>query len=135
MDITSRIKEFLFQLWSPFLILAHAGVLLYDHFGGEIAADGFSKPYLVAMAFGTAFYGFLAVLISFNLARRFVPEHSAFLAAASGSEVRCRCTCTSIPPGLMPRLLLPWPFFSGIGFVRAAAAPGGNGRFSERLAA
>ncbi len=68
-------------LWSPFLILAHAGVSLYDHFGGEIAADGFSKPYLIAMALGTAVYGFLAVLISFSLARRFVPENWAFLAA------------------------------------------------------
>ena len=68
-------------LWSPFLILAHTGVLLYDHFGGGIAADGFSHPYLVAMALGTAVYGFLAVLISFSLARRFVPERWAFLAA------------------------------------------------------
>ena len=68
-------------LWSPFLILAHAGVLLYDHFGGGVAADGFSRPYLVAMALGTAVYGFLAVLISFGLARRFVPERWAFLAA------------------------------------------------------
>ena len=68
-------------LWSPFLILAHAGVLLDDHFGGKIAADGFSKPYLVAMALGTAVYGFLAILISFASARRFVPEHWAFLAA------------------------------------------------------
>ncbi|HEV3481460.1 MAG TPA: hypothetical protein VGR97_03945 [Candidatus Acidoferrales bacterium] len=68
-------------LWSPFLILAHAGVLLYDHFGGKIAADGFSRPYLVAMALGTAVYGFLAILISFALARKFVPESWAFLAA------------------------------------------------------
>lgn len=68
-------------LWSPFLILAHAGVLLYDHFGGKIAADGFSRPYLVGMALGTAVYGFLAILISFVLARRFVPENWAFLAA------------------------------------------------------
>lgn len=68
-------------LWSPFLMLAHAGVLLYDHFGGGIAADGFSQPYLVAMALGTAVYGFLSVLISFSLARRFVPERWAFLGA------------------------------------------------------
>jgi hypothetical protein len=68
-------------LWSPFLILAHAGVLLYDHFGGKIAADGFSRPYRAAMALGTAVYGFLAILISFALARRFVPESWAFLAA------------------------------------------------------
>lgn len=33
------------------------------------------------MALGTAVYGFLAILISFALARRFVPENWAFLAA------------------------------------------------------
>lgn len=68
-------------LWSPFLIVAHAGVLSYDALGGHVAADGYSRPYLLAMAFGTAFYGFLAVLISFALARRYVSEQWAFLAA------------------------------------------------------
>jgi Dolichyl-phosphate-mannose-protein mannosyltransferase len=68
-------------LWSPFLLAAHAGVILYDRLGGHVAADGFSKPYLVAMALGTAIYGFLAVLIAFSLARRYVPETSAFLGA------------------------------------------------------
>lgn len=68
-------------LWAPFLLVAHAGVLLCDHFGAHVAADGFSRPYLVAMAFGTAFYGFLAVFISFVLARRYVAERWAFLAA------------------------------------------------------
>jgi hypothetical protein len=67
-------------LWSPFLIAAHAGVILYDQLGGQIPADGFSKPYRVAMALGTALYGFLAVLISFGLARRYISEHWAFLA-------------------------------------------------------
>jgi hypothetical protein len=68
------------MLWSPFLITAHAGVLLYDGLGGRIAADGFSKPYVMTMAFATAFYGFLAVFISFRLARKYVPERWAFLA-------------------------------------------------------
>lgn len=67
-------------LWSPFLLAAHAGVLLTDRFGGHVAADGFSKPYRVAMALGTAVYGFLALMISFALARRYVPERWAFLA-------------------------------------------------------
>jgi hypothetical protein len=66
-------------LWSPFLIATHAGVLTYDHLGGHVAADGFSEPYRVAMALGTAFYGFLAVFISFRLARRYVPERWALL--------------------------------------------------------
>ncbi|HXJ17490.1 MAG TPA: hypothetical protein VNM68_09870 [Candidatus Polarisedimenticolia bacterium] len=68
------------MLWLPFLITAHSGVLLYDGLGGRVAADGFSKPYVMTMAFATAFYGFLAVFISFRLARKYVPERWAFLA-------------------------------------------------------
>ena len=67
-------------LWSPFLMVAHAGVLLYDDLGGHVAADGYSKPYVVAMAAGTTIYGFLALWISFVLSRRYVPERWAFLA-------------------------------------------------------
>jgi hypothetical protein len=67
-------------LWSPFLIAAHASVLVYDQLGGHIPADGFSKPYRVTMAVGTALYGFLALVISFVLARRYVAERWAFLA-------------------------------------------------------
>ena len=67
-------------LWSPFLIAAHLGVLAYDGFGGHTPVDGYSQPYLVAMAVGTAVYGFLALMISFLLARRYVPERWAFLA-------------------------------------------------------
>lgn len=68
-------------LWAPFLVVAHAGVLLCDRFGAHIPANGFSRPYLLAMSFGTALYGFLAVVIAFVLARRYVPERWAFLAA------------------------------------------------------
>src|SRR5579862_9379362 len=67
-------------LWSPFLALAHAAVLTIDHFGGAIPADGFSYPYRLAMALGTAFYGFLGLLLSFLLARKYVDEHWALLA-------------------------------------------------------
>jgi hypothetical protein len=67
-------------LWSPFLILTHIGVLLYDSLGGKVPADGYAFPYRLAMAFGTALYGFIAVLISFAVARRYVSELSAFLA-------------------------------------------------------
>jgi hypothetical protein len=67
-------------LWAPFLIVAHVGVRLYDIAGGHVSADGYSKPYLFAMAFGSAFYGFLALWISFCLARRYISERMAFLA-------------------------------------------------------
>ena len=67
-------------LWAPFLITAHVGVIVFDRFGGHTAADGFSEPYRLAMALGTALYGFLALLISFRLARKYMQERWAFLA-------------------------------------------------------
>lgn len=67
-------------LWSPFLLVAHGVVLTVDHLGGSIPADGFSRPYRIAMAFGTAFYGFLGLLLSFLFARNYVDEHWALLA-------------------------------------------------------
>jgi Dolichyl-phosphate-mannose-protein mannosyltransferase len=67
-------------LWAPFLIGAHLAVLLADALGAHIPPDGFSWPYLYAMAIGTAVYGFLGLWISFRLARRYFSESSAFIA-------------------------------------------------------
>jgi hypothetical protein len=67
-------------LWFPFLVVAHGGVLMWDRLGGRVPADGFSKPYMVAMAVGTALYGFLALMISFALSRKYFAERWAFLA-------------------------------------------------------
>ena len=67
-------------LWAPFLLVTHAGVLLARSMGSAIPADGFSTPYRIAMALATAFYGFLGLLISFRLARKYVPETWAMLA-------------------------------------------------------
>jgi len=67
-------------LWAPFLLAAHAIVLLADTFGAHTAADGFSSPYLVAMALGTAVYGFLGLLFSYLLAKKYVQDRWAFLA-------------------------------------------------------
>jgi hypothetical protein len=67
-------------LWFPFLLLAHAFVLTWDALGGHIPADGFSFPYLLAMALGTAIYGFAGLLLAFSLARKYVAEKWAFLA-------------------------------------------------------
>lgn len=67
-------------LWAPFLVLAHLAVLTWNAFGGHIPADGFSAPYLMAMAVGTAIYGFLGLLLSFSLARKYVRDRWAFVA-------------------------------------------------------
>jgi hypothetical protein len=70
-------------LWAPFLLLAHAGVLLARALGSSIPADGFSPPYRVAMAFATGLYGFLGLLLAFRLARRYVEERWALVATFS----------------------------------------------------
>jgi hypothetical protein len=67
-------------LWAPFLIPTHLAVMSLNAFGGHVSADGYSRPYVVAMALGTAVYGFVALWISFRLARKYFPERYAFLA-------------------------------------------------------
>ncbi len=68
------------MLWSPFLLVAHGSVLLARALGSNVSADGFSAPYRYAMAFGTGLYGFLALLISFRLARKYVGPLWSFVA-------------------------------------------------------
>jgi hypothetical protein len=67
-------------LWAPFLLCAHAGTLLARALGSGLAANGFSWPYVMGMAFGTLLYGFLALLLSYRVACRFVAERWALLA-------------------------------------------------------
>lgn len=68
------------MLWLPFLAVAHALVLAGNALGANLPADGFSFPYLLAMALGSAIYGFLGLLLSFSLARKYVGEKWALLA-------------------------------------------------------
>jgi hypothetical protein len=67
-------------LWAPFFLLAHGGVLLARAAGSSVPADGFSAPYRIAMAFATALYAFLGLLLSFRLACKYVKERWALLA-------------------------------------------------------
>jgi hypothetical protein len=67
-------------LWAPFLSLAHAGVIVADRIGTGIPATGYSRPYLVTMAASTSLYGFLGLLLAFDLARPYAGNTWAFLA-------------------------------------------------------
>lgn len=58
-------------LWAPFFLVTHAGVLIARAFGMHVAADGFSPAYIRAIAFATACYGLLGLLLCYRLARRF----------------------------------------------------------------
>jgi len=70
-------------LWSPFLLVAHGGVLLARALGSHVPADGFSAPYRYAMAFATGVYGFLALLLSFRLSRKYVSQTCSFVATVA----------------------------------------------------
>jgi len=70
-------------LWAPFLLVAHVLVLFARAMGSAVAADGFSGPYRYAMAVGTCVYGFLALLLSYRLARKYVAPVWAFLACVA----------------------------------------------------
>jgi hypothetical protein len=50
-------------LWSPFYLLAHAGVLAARGLGAGVPADGFSLPYAAAACYASALYGFLGLLL------------------------------------------------------------------------
>lgn len=59
-------------LWAPMYGVADLGVRIARAAGSAVEADGFSRPYLAAVAYGSAFYGFLAVLLSVFVARHVV---------------------------------------------------------------
>ena len=56
-------------LWSPFFAAADVSVRVARVFGSDTPADGYSKPYVVAVCLGSAIYGFLTVLFSVRIAR------------------------------------------------------------------
>ncbi len=68
------------MLWSPFLLAVHGAVLLARALGYQGSADGFSSPYFYAMALGTGLYGFLALLLSYRLATKYVGPTWSFIA-------------------------------------------------------
>jgi hypothetical protein len=66
-------------LWSPFYLLAHLGTLAARALGAAVPADGFSAPYVAAVCYGSAVYGFLGLLLVHDMLRRFggFPEPAA----------------------------------------------------------
>jgi hypothetical protein len=58
-------------LWSPFYLLAHAGVLLARAGGASIPADGLSRPYEAAACYASALYGLAGLLLIHHALRRF----------------------------------------------------------------
>jgi hypothetical protein len=58
-------------LWSPFYAVADVTVRVRRAMGdSSIAADGYSQPYVSAVAYGSAVYGWLSLMLSMAIARR-----------------------------------------------------------------
>jgi hypothetical protein len=58
-------------LWSPFYAVADVTVRVRRALGdSSIAADGYSQPYVSAVAYGSAVYGWLSLVLSMAIARR-----------------------------------------------------------------
>ncbi|MGE5358208.1 MAG: hypothetical protein ACM3NQ_04265 [Bacteroidales bacterium] len=60
-------------LWAPFYAVADAGVRVARLAGSDTRADGYSRPYVAAVAYGSAVYGFLALLLGLHACRLIVP--------------------------------------------------------------
>jgi hypothetical protein len=63
-------------LWAPFYAAADGVTRVMRAAGSEVPADGYSRPYIIAVAYGSAFYGFAAIVLSIGAARRVVGSHA-----------------------------------------------------------
>ena len=68
-------------LWAPFYVMTDVGVRIARGLGSEVAADGFSHPYISSITYGSAVYGFLALVLSAIAARRIVGVTPGIVAA------------------------------------------------------
>ena len=50
-------------LWAPAYLVAHAGVLAARALGADVAADGFSRPYVMAVCYASWAYGMAGLLL------------------------------------------------------------------------
>lgn len=65
-------------LWAPFVVPVHGAILALRSLGANVSADGYSRPYLWAMALGTLVYGFVGLWLSFQIAREYAGDWWAF---------------------------------------------------------
>ncbi len=69
-------------LWSPAYFLAHGGVVLARALGASVAADGLSRPYILAVCYASTAYAFAGLLLCYRLCRRLFPAFASALAVA-----------------------------------------------------
>jgi hypothetical protein len=59
-------------LWAPFYAAGDAVARVARAAGRDVAVNGYSQPYVSAVAYGSAFYGFATIVLGIGAARRLV---------------------------------------------------------------
>ena len=67
-------------LWLPFFLIGHLAAKIACLAGYELAMDGYTLPYRAAVCFGSALYGFAALLLCFRIASKYFSAKASFLA-------------------------------------------------------
>jgi len=57
-------------LWAPFYGVADVATRVMRSVGRPVEANGYSQPYVSAVAYGSAFYGFAAIVLGIAIARQ-----------------------------------------------------------------
>ena len=70
-------------LVAPFFLVAHLIVFIMNGMGSSIPPDGYSTPYLYVTAFGSALYGFIGLLLSYDICKKYFSETIAFVSTLS----------------------------------------------------
>ena len=76
-------------LWTPFYAVADITTRVLRSMGRPVEANGYSQPYISAVAYGSAFYGFAAIVMAVAVTRQIVRryEFSSGLAVWSGTPL------------------------------------------------
>ncbi|HEV3484329.1 MAG TPA: hypothetical protein VG106_02905 [Vicinamibacterales bacterium] len=70
-------------LWAPFYAAGDLTARALRAAGRDVAVDGFSKPYIASVAYGSASYGFLAILLGIRSARLLTGSRRALAAGVA----------------------------------------------------
>ena len=67
-------------LWSPFFLFGHLIAHGLHLIGQPINSDGFSYPYQVSVAIGSAVYGFIGLILVYRICRQYFAKRDCTLA-------------------------------------------------------
>jgi hypothetical protein len=63
------------MLWAPFYAVGDVTARVLRSMGRPIEADGYARPYVAAVAYGSAFYGFAAIVLAIAVSRQLVQKY------------------------------------------------------------